>query len=73
MLYNVSIKTIARREVRNKMDIKELNYIVAVAEEGSISKASERLFMAQSSLSQFIMNLEHEINTKLFVRTSKGV
>ena len=55
------------------MDIKELNYIVAVAEEGSISKASERLFMAQSSLSQFIMNLEHEINSKLFVRTSKGV
>ena len=55
------------------MEIKELNYIVAVAEEGSISKASERLFMAQSSLSQFIMNLEHEINSKLFVRTSKGV
>ena len=55
------------------MEIKELNYIVAISEEGSISKASERLFMAQSSLSQFLMNIEHEINSKLFVRTSTGV
>ena len=55
------------------MEIKELNYITAIAEEGSISKASERLFMAQSSLSQFLINLEEEINSKLFVRTSTGV
>ncbi|MBQ3347512.1 MAG: LysR family transcriptional regulator, partial [Synergistaceae bacterium] len=37
-----------------ELDIKELNYIVAIAEEGSISKAAERLFMAQSGLSQFL-------------------
>ena len=55
------------------MEIKELNYIVAISEEGSISKAAERLFMAQSSLRQFLMNIEHEINSKLFVRTSTGV
>lgn len=55
------------------MEIKELNYIVVIAEEGSISKAAERLFMAQSSLSQFLMNLECRINSKLFVRTSTGV
>ena len=55
------------------MEIKEMNYIVAIAEEGSISKAAERLFMAQSGLSQFLMRLETEINAKLFVRTSTGV
>ena len=55
------------------MDIKELNYIVAIAEEGSISKAAERLFMAQSGLSQFLQILEHEVGSKLFIRTSKGV
>ena len=55
------------------MEVKELNYIIAIAEEKSISKASERLFMAQSSLSQFLMKLEEEIHSKLFVRTSTGV
>lgn len=55
------------------MEIKELNYIVAISEEKSISKAAERLFMAQSSLSQFLSRLESELSTKLFVRTSTGV
>ena len=32
------------------MELKELEYIVAVAEEQSISKAADRLYLAQSSL-----------------------
>ena len=55
------------------MGIREMNYIIAIAEEGSISKAAERLFMAQSSLSQYLSSLEHEVGSKLFVRTSTGV
>ena len=55
------------------MELKELEYVVAVAEEGSISKAAERLYMAQSSLSQFISRYEAELNTRLFVRTAGGV
>ena len=55
------------------MGIREMNYIIAIAEEGSISKAAERLFMAQSSLSQYLASIEHEVNSKLFVRTSTGV
>ena len=55
------------------MGIRELNYIIAIAEEGSISKAAERLFMAQSSLSQYLAALEHEVGSRLFVRTSTGV
>lgn len=33
------------------MELKELEYLITIAEEKSISKAAERLFMAQSSLS----------------------
>ena len=34
------------------MDLKELNYIVTIADEGSISRAADKLYMAQSSLSK---------------------
>lgn len=55
------------------MELKELEYIVAVAEEGSISAAAERLFLAQSSLSQYISRYESELGTRLFRRTAGGV
>lgn len=55
------------------MEIKELNYLIAIAEEKSISKAAERLYMAQSSLSQYLQTLESNLDTKLFVRTNKGI
>ena len=55
------------------MDMKEFTYLIALAEEGSISKAAERLYMAQSSLSQFLQQFESELGTRLFVRTSKGI
>ncbi len=55
------------------MEIKELNYLVAIGEEKSISKAAERLYMAQSSLSQFLTNYEANLGYKLFVRTANGV
>ena len=40
------------------MNLKELNYIVTIADEGSISRAAEKLYMAQSSLSQFLQLYE---------------
>ena len=55
------------------MELKELEYIVAIAEEGSISKAAARLYLAQSSLSQFLSRYEAELNAHLFVRTTGGV
>lgn len=55
------------------MHLKELQYIVALADEGSISRAAERLYMAQSSLSQFLQQYESELGVALFVRTSKGL
>lgn len=55
------------------MELKELEYIVAVAEEGSISRAAERLYLAQSSLSQYLARYESELGVKLFRRTAGGV
>ena len=43
------------------MDLKELDYIVTVANEGSISRAAEKLFMAQSSLSQAVRLFEQDL------------
>lgn len=55
------------------MELKELEYIVAVADQGSISGAAERLYMAQSSLSQFLSRCEAELGVRLFMRTAGGV
>lgn len=55
------------------MELKELEYLITIAEERSISKAAEKLFMAQSSLSQSLQNMEAELGGKLFIRTSTGV
>lgn len=55
------------------MDLKDFSYLIALAEEGSVSKAADRLFMAQSSLSQFLQQCENDLGVKLFIRTSKGI
>ncbi|QAT48795.1 LysR family transcriptional regulator [Caproiciproducens sp. NJN-50] len=50
------------------MDIRNANYFAAIAEEKSISKAAERLFISQPALSQQLSKLEDELHTKLFIR-----
>ncbi len=55
------------------MELKELTYIVTIANEGSISRAAEKLYMSQSSLSQALQIYESELGTPIFMRTSRGV
>lgn len=55
------------------MYLKELQYVVTLADEGSISRAAKRLYMAQSSLSQFLQQYEADLGVTLFLRTSKGL
>lgn len=48
------------------MNTTQLKYIITIAEELNITKASKRLFVSQSSLSQAIKNIEKELKVKLF-------
>jgi LysR family transcriptional regulator, nitrogen assimilation regulatory protein len=55
------------------MDIRHLRYFVGIADCGSLMKASERLHVAQPSLSVHINNLEVELGVKLMSRSNRGI
>ncbi len=50
------------------MNINQLKYIVTIADELNISKAAEKLYVSQPSLSQCIASVEKDLGTKLFER-----
>jgi DNA-binding transcriptional LysR family regulator len=53
---------------RGELSLRQLAHFVAVAEEGTISAAAERLFMSQSALSASITELERALSADLLVR-----
>jgi DNA-binding transcriptional LysR family regulator len=55
------------------MELRQIDCFLAVATELHFGKAAERLFLAQSSVSEAIRSLEHEIGGRLFLRTSRRV
>ena len=55
------------------MDIRVLQYFLAVAREESITKAAERLNMTQPPLSRQLKDLEDELGKQLLIRGSKKV
>jgi LysR family transcriptional regulator, nitrogen assimilation regulatory protein len=55
------------------VDIKQLRYFIAIAEEGSLSAASHRLRVAQPSLSQHVIKVEQELGVTLLRRSPRGI
>ncbi|MGW1839064.1 LysR family transcriptional regulator [Streptomyces sp. NPDC002067] len=55
------------------MSLRQFEYALAVAEEGSVTAAAGRLRVAQPSVSQQIRGLERELGVELFARTPAGL
>lgn len=55
------------------MELYQLKTFVTVAEEGHLTRASERLHTSQPAVSAHIKSLEEEMGVSLFIRTPKGM
>ncbi|WP_431047532.1 LysR substrate-binding domain-containing protein [Roseateles sp. L2-2] len=55
------------------MELRQLRYLIGVADAGSLLKASKLLHLAQPALGQHIVALEEELGATLFVRSSRGM
>ena len=54
------------------MNIQQMRYVTAIANNGSFREAAKKLYVSQPSLSHAIKELEQELNVQLFERTSQG-
>ena len=55
------------------MTSRELLYVKTIADEGSITRAAQKLYLTQPSLSHCVTSLEKQLGTRLFRRTSAGL
>jgi DNA-binding transcriptional LysR family regulator len=55
------------------MDLRLLGYVVAIAEEGSVSAAARRLHLTQPTLSRQLRELERRLGAELFYREGRGL
>lgn len=55
------------------MQLRECEYILAIAEEGNMGKAAQRLYVSQPTLSKMLTRLEETIGSPLFERQSTGM
>ena len=55
------------------MTLQQMNYLLTIAESGSMNKAAEKLFISQPTLTGVVRDVESEIGISVFHRTPKGV
>ena len=55
------------------MELRSLSYFVGIADEGSITRAAEKLGVAQPALTRHVKQLEAELGVRLFTRLPRGV
>lgn len=51
------------------MDLRQIEYILKIAEENNITRAAQKLFISQSALNQQLLKLEKELGVQLFHRS----
>ena len=59
--------------IRRAMELRQLEYFIAIAETGAFSRAAVRLCVGQPVLSRQIKALEQELGTELYYRTGRGI
>ena len=59
--------------IGRRIKLRDLHVVLAVAESGSMTKASQKLAISHPVVSKTISDLEHTLGVKLFDRTSQGV
>lgn len=55
------------------MDLRQIEYIVKIADESSITRAAEQLYISQSGLNQQLLKLEKELGMPLFHRSKNNL
>ncbi|MBP3762143.1 MAG: LysR family transcriptional regulator [Ruminococcus sp.] len=55
------------------MKLQQLEYVIAIAQEGSITGAAKKLYQAQPNISIALKELENKIGIQIFWRTSSGM
>lgn len=55
------------------MNLRQLRYVVATAEHGTMTSAAQALYVAQPALSRAVRELERELGVELFARSGRGV